>query len=477
MTYRPENQYRCTIIRGKSQSDLENLLPVYVSMVHSQCPCPEDRFRQGCNRALSRVLFHTDDYDSMPDSNQKTVDNHYTEVAGKLLGLYYISNDGYAFETELCQQLAETNDNSLFFKNLCYNFQFPNGAKKSNFIIDDLNHNIAIKPYCFVIALLAVAQQRAGAQRLTKQEIGYYVLNNLDVLQGGVSCQEVYERIMSDRANGIRRAKLQGSHDWQHIKEQFNMLELTGMVETDAEYIWLNSDEKEAIAIFSESTTPVFNVARYRTPMGRITPSLTADWVRYYGSRNQQLENASAQRTMSDVVLVDGTTQTVNRGAVGQSTVELGDQGEALVYSIERDRVSHYKNARFVNKVLLLGKVKGLGYDITSIEADENPARPEFARYIEVKSGNRYTEPDLNSTDWVATLNLSAKEWTAAEQYGEYYNIYIVYYIVKTKRVLVVRMKNPYDLYKAGRIEVYATAYRMSYDSSVLEKRYDGAQS
>ena len=83
----------------------------------------------------------------------------------------------------------------------------------------------------------------------------------------------------------------------------------------------------------------------------------------------------------------------------------------------------------------------------------------------------------MNSTDWVATLNLSAKEWTAAEQYGEYYNIYIVYYIVKTKRVLIVRMKNPYDLYKAGRIDVYATAYRMSYDSSVLEKRYDGAQS
>lgn len=50
---------------------------------------------------------------------------------------------------------------------------------------------------------------------------------------------------------------------------------------------------------------------------------------------------------------------------------------------------------RLVNKVLLLGKTKGLGYDISSIEAEMNLKFPEFARYIEVKSTKRVTTPSL----------------------------------------------------------------------------------
>lgn len=58
------------------------------------------------------------------------------------------------------------------------------------------------------------------------------------------------------------------------------------------------------------------------------------------------------------------------QGGAYKSTVDLGDEGEALVFRIEQERVRNYKE-RLVNKVLLLGKTKGLGYDISSIEADE----------------------------------------------------------------------------------------------------------
>ena len=43
------------------------------------------------------------------------------------------------------------------------------------------------------------------------------------------------------------------------------------------------------------------------------------------------------------------------------------------------------------NKVLLLGKQRGLGYDISSVEANENREEPEFARFVEVKSTKRVT--------------------------------------------------------------------------------------
>ena len=162
-------------------------------------------------------------------------------------------------------------------------------------------------------------------------------------------------------------------------------------------------------------------------------------------------------------------SQHAHSGAT-QSSVDLGDDGEALVYKLEKERVRQYKE-RLVNKVLLLGKTKGLGYDISSLEADENPNKPEFARYIEVKSTKRVTEPSFNK-DWIDSLNITAKEWVAAEQYGEYYNIYRVYF-TKSKTI-IVRIQNPYKKYQDKGLEVYPTIYQMNFGASVIEKRYEG---
>ena len=83
---------------------------------------------------------------------------------------------------------------------------------------------------------------------------------------------------------------------------------------------------------------------------------------------------------------------------------------------LEKKRVNA-THPRLVNKVLLLGKQRGLGYDISSVEADENREEPEFARFVEVKSTKRITEPDLGDNSWTDTINLTRKEWIAAKQY------------------------------------------------------------
>jgi hypothetical protein len=160
----------------------------------------------------------------------------------------------------------------------------------------------------------------------------------------------------------------------------------------------------------------------------------------------------------------------VAQSGATETSVDIGDDGEALVFRLEQDRVRNYKE-RLVNKVLLLGKTKGLGYDISSIEANENPIRPEFARYIEVKATKRVTEPSFNK-EWLDSLNITAKEWVAAEQYGEYYNIYRVYF-TKSKTI-IVRIQNPYQRYKDEEIEVYPTIYQMNFGTNVIEKRYEG---
>lgn len=468
--YNPENQYRCTIIRGKSQSDMEDLLPLYANIVHKYCPCEEQMFKANARRQISKALFATEAYATLDGSNQKTVDNHLTEIAGTLLGLYYPKNDGentIIYESASCKYLIENQDFPTFFKNLCLNFQFPNGAKWIQFVQTDIENNLNIKPFCYIVSLLYYAQQQKDKVLLSKQEIGYYVLNNLDVLQGNISCEEVYERIMYDRAHKIKRDKLSGSRDWQHIKEQFNLLELSNIIECDSTNLWLNPHESKAISIFLKNNGKVaFDCYKYDLETKQGKDSLLDDWRAYNGTFHKELHDINTHFN-TDVVIVDRDAQKVKGSAI-KSTVDLGDEGEALVFRLEQERVRNFKE-RLVNKVLLLGKTKGLGYDISSIEADENPAKPEFARYIEVKATKRITDPNFDKS-WGDSLNITAKEWIAAEQYGEYYNIYRVYFT--KNNTFVVRIKNPYKKAMDGEIEVYPTIYQMNFDASVIEKRY-----
>ena len=310
--------------------------------------------------------------------------------------------------------------------------------------------------------LLYIAQN--NKQLLSKQEIGYYVLNNLDVLQGKVPAQEVYDRIMSDRANGVKRPKLTGSKEWQHIKEQFNLLELANIIDHDSERIWLNKDEANAIALFIKSLkTPYFDLTSYNLSTKEGRKLMLQEWKEYNGRFNMELLSLDAP-TLS---ISSRDELKVAKIAI-KSTTDLGDEGEALVFKLEQDRVRAFKE-RLVNKVLLLGKTKGLGYDIASIEANENPNNPEFARYIEVKATKRTTRPSFNQT-WADSLNITRKEWIAAEQFGNAYNIYRVYF-TKTETI-VVRIHNPFALSKDGKIEVVPTIYQMDFGADVLQIRY-----
>lgn len=466
MSYNPENQYRCTIIRGKSQSKMEDLLPFYAQTVHKNCPCTKGEFDARCNKQVTKYFFGNENFDELTDGNRMTIRNHITEIMGKLLGLYYTTLDDMVYETDSCSFLLSTYDFPAFFKSICLNLQFPNFADSIQNLRDKIHHKTNIRPLCYVVAFLDYARKQAVNKAITKQEVGYYILNNLDVLQGNISIEDVYNRIMSDRKNKIKREKLSGSHDWQHIKEQINLLKLSNIVEADSEYIWLNDKEEKAIKLFcAKNKEPLFDLYKYNLESGDDKKQALADWMFYFGKMNSEISKMKTQFGIPPQT----SELKKEKGAVGVSSVELGDKGEAFVYRMECERVKAYK-ARLVNKVLLLGKTKGLGYDISSIEADENPDKPEFARYIEVKSTTRISEPSFNE-DWCDSLNLTSKEWIAAEQYGEYYNIYRVYF-TKTKTI-VIRINNPFKKANDGKIEVFPTNYQMDFTANVIKKQYE----
>ena len=243
--YNQNKQYRCTIIRGKSQAEIDNMLPAYSNILNSICPCKIADFAQAFNSLLSPYLREN-------SRKKKTLDNHRTEIAGKLFGMYY-EDSGYIYVSERTLKFLEDLDQPAFFKDVCFKFQFPNGMQKNNTIFQRVVDGISLKPYAFMLKSLLIAKENNLS--LTKKEIGYYILNSLDVLQGIATPEEVIEAIKEDKQKGIIRIiDTEGkasSYDYQHINEQLNYLELANLIRMGTDgVVELNFKEINTINLF-----------------------------------------------------------------------------------------------------------------------------------------------------------------------------------------------------------------------------------
>lgn len=462
--FNPDIQYRCTIIRGKAQKELDNLLPAYANIIAEICPCTKEDFDKNFNDELSNIIYKAN-FDLLDENNQKTIRNHITEIAGKLFGLYYF-NQNFIYESESNKKLLEDNDQPAFFKNLCLNFQFPNGTQKIQTIVERIDDNIKFKPFHFLLALISSAKK--SNVFLTKDEIAYYVLNAKQVLQGEISIEEVLTEILQDRKNNSSKKLEVTSFNTQHIREQLNLLALANLIFIDGDLVVLNQAETNTINLFiSELNEPLkFDIYKYNLSIDEEKKAMYSEWSEYFGKiavKDYELISTSIealQRVEVEKVVIPkkGTDHTI-----------LGDEGEEYVFTLEKNRVMA-THPRLTNKVLLLGNQRGLGYDISSVEANENIEEPEFARFIEVKSTKRITEPDLQDTTWIDTINLTRKEWIAAKQYRTAYNIYRVYF---TPNATIVRKINdPFDKNENGIITVLPTLYRMDFGSQSIDKQY-----
>lgn len=462
--FNPENQYRCTIIRGKAQNDLDNLLPSYSNFINENSPTDKENFNNRFNNYLSDI-FYESNFDKLSSNHRKTVRNHITEIAGKLFGLYYIKDD-IILESESCAKLVEDNDQPAFFKNLCLNFQFPNGTQKIQTIQERIENQINLKPFHFILATLKLA--KVEKTTLSKEEISYYILNAKEVLQGKISPNQVLQIILERRIKGIVKKLEPSSFNTQHIREQLNLLELSNLIRIIGHDVYLNSLEHIAIELFIKSLNqPLsFNIYDYDLSVIEEREIMYEDWAEYFSRVN--VENYNLLATSIEA-LQQKEDEPAKEKRKGIDHTILGDEGEEYVYNIEIDRVSSY-NKRLTNKVIMLGKQRGIGYDISSVEANENIEDPEFARFIEVKSTKRTTVPSLDDKSWVDTINLTRKEWVAAKQYKTAYNIYRVYF---THNETVIRkINNPFEKNESGVIRVLPTMYRMDFFSKSIDKQY-----
>ena len=465
--YDHTKQYRCTIIRGKSQKEMDDLLPAYAKVVDEICPCKADEFENRFNNAFQYYLPES-------ERTKKTLDNHRTEISGKLFGMYYFSPDGFVYESERTQKFLEDNDQPAFFKDICYKMQFPNGTQKQRTLAMRISDGICIRPNAFLIKFLCVA--KAANISITKKEIGYYILNSLDVLQGKASPYEVLEAVSYDKENGIERnisvPDKASSYSWQHINEQMNYLELANLIRiTDDKRVVLNPNEAKTIELFADgwNKKPEFDVYSYDLSTIENRKLFQYAWDAYFA----KISDCATQFATSASSLIVETTEPEQAEQKTKDShtnlIEFGDEGEEVVYEYEKKRVAAF-NQRLANKVLSLGKTKGLGYDIQSVIAEPGDMA-EFVKYIEVKSTKRLTCPDINDSLWVDTLNITRNEWVAAQQHKEFYSIFRVYFT--RDGIVMFVLSNISAKISDGQIQVVPTTYRVDFGNSAVDRIID----
>lgn len=464
--YDHTKQYRCTIIRGKSQKDMDDLLPAYAKVIDEICPCKAENFEEQFNNLFQRFIPES-------DRTKKTLDNHRTEISGKLFGMYFFDEDGMVYESERTKKFLCDNDQPAFFKDICYKMQFPNGMQKSQTVAQRVNDKISVRPNSFVLKLLQVAE--TAKISITKKDIGYYVLNSLDVLRGNANPYEVLDAISKDKKSGIERTiSVPGkalSYCYQHINEQINYLELANLIWiTDEKYVVLNPNEKDTITLFADKwdSKPDFDVYSFSLDTRENKKAFQFSWDFYFS----KLSDVSDKFKTSVEALVSEyktDVKTANKEKKARNNLtEFGDEGEELVFKYEKDRVSSF-STRLANKVLWLGKTKGLGYDIQSVIAEPGEME-EFVKYIEVKSTKRLTCPNVNDTLWIDTLNITRNEYMAARQHKEFYSIFRVYF---TRDGIYVFVLNNVDKkLSEKKIVAVPTTYRVDFSQDSVDSSF-----
>lgn len=464
--YNPENQHRCTIIRGKGMRQLDDLLPRYAQIINDLCPCHKEEFDAAFNERLHDILSGV----------IKTMDNHRTEIAGKLFGMYFVDENDIVYASERTLRYISNGDQPEFFKDICFKLQFPNGMDSLLTMQDKMEYGISIRPISYLLNFLMYAESRGVVA--TRSEIGYFILNNLDVLQGGVNPKQVYDQVVKYRKDGIEvKVETPGketSYTIQHIREQLNLMEVANLIRTNGEDVHINPVEKEVCDYISQywDVEPDFKMYDYDIGDLECRKELKFKWQKYYShihktetSFETTIEAIQFNLTKKVSELKSKTPEELERSARAKDNMKLGDDGEEYVYRYEKERVAQH-NKRLANKVILLGKTKGIGYDIQSVIAD-GTAKSEFVKFIEVKSTKRTTLPKHDS-DWKDSFGLTRNEWVAAQQYGESYSFYRVYFT--SEQTVVYIITDPYGKDYRGELRCLPLTYRLDFTEDVVDK-------
>lgn len=461
MSYNASKQFRCDIVRTRAVSKIDDLLPIYAKIIHDICPCSESDFVESFNFELKNYLL------SIGSSvAKKALNNHRTETAKTLFGMYYVDQIGIVHESERTEKYLKDGDQPAFFKDFCYKLQFPSGMTKQQKLEERISKGVSIYPYRFLLAVLQKALKEGVT--LNVRELGYYVLNSEDVLCGLATPDEVVKAIKDDQKAGVRYNIDTGKNtpwDWEHIEGMINYLALANLVTINGKKrmghersVTINSLEASAVKIFVDGTNESlkFDVLSYDRSTIKKRKEFQLAWDKYNASLSDKY---SCFYTMPSALGVSFTTTSTKASKRAAHTAAIGKIGESYVYDYEIERVNKI-DPSYCSLIRDRSAERGIGFDIESIVGvGTSPTTP---KYIEVKTTTRVTAPSVKS--FIDSINITRNEWNAAKTFKDSYFVYRVY-ITKGK-VFIFVIGSIVEKEELSLLEVSAPLYEVKFDVS-----------
>lgn len=423
--------FRIHHVRSRFKSQVENVLVFMATNISDLGKLENFEFKEKLNEMIRQ-------YPGNMDAKQKTINNWRTEISS-LFGLF-IEYGEFTEPGRRAKELTEDQDLVKFFKTFLFNFEYPGAHLKNHEIVKLCKMGIKFQPAKYILKVYKAAEAVEGKTiYLTKSEVTHCIFNDLRCTRDNQDPSEVWKRIKNNRELGV-------SYDSRgdvvrYAGDILDYMEIANLLSFRGGKFFLNKIESFYIDLFTDSD---YSFNGYSDSIGDETIGISQvsavklEWFNYVNRDMADIDFTTNVETYIEIdfsqkkqeILVD-LNDHIN-SAQKLSTAIVGNSGESLIISYERQKLIDKGFPSLTNLVNFIPTPLGVGYDIQSFEADGS----ELRKYIEVKTTISNRALSFNS------FHITPNEWRTAMSVKERYYVYRLQLSQYTKKLFILN-----DLY------------------------------
>jgi len=409
-----EYYYRIHHIRPRFKENVESVLFFIANKLNDLERKPSQEFKELFIEELK--LFPGNFSKSL-----KTINNWRTEISA-LFG-FVIEENGYTYPSNRAIELSEKQDLIEFFKIFLYNFQYPGAHLKPVEVVSMVNSGIKFKPAQYILKLFkCVDEVPSGERYLSKAEVCHLVFNDLRCTRDCEAPENVWQRILRNREQDVK-------YDWtgdviRYAGDILDYMEIANLLKTYNGYnFWINRNEEVAIGNFVTGDDDFKGYDSYIAKKQITINEAKEQSPNWFSYVNRDMSESNFSTDVFALVTEDeeqysemrdhalslfGTK--LEKGNI--TTKEIGDLGESIAHEHECNRIKEAGRPDLVHLIKLIPTHFSVGYDLQSIETNEQK------RLIEVKS-------TISSKPLMfKSFHLTTNEWRSADSYKDRYYVY-----------------------------------------------------
>jgi hypothetical protein len=434
-----EHYFRLHHVRPRFKGDIESVLLFMATEISRLSGTLKEEFNKKLNDAIKM-------YPGNEIKNDKTIDNWRTEIAA-LFSFYFEYSDDTIFAGTRAKELAEKQDLVEMFKIFLFLFQYPGGHIKAEKILEMIESGIHFKPAQYILKVLQAGETDTGNRTfLLREEVCHCIFNDLRCTRDNEEPLIVWKRIKTNRYNEYNYDKT--GDVVRYAGDILDYMEIANLLNCyDNNKYYINKFETEAVMKFINSNQWFFG---YDSMIKHKKGSLDAinneneNWFNY---ANKKINETNLQTNILTLIStgaeeeneikeenLESFKKSIENNDNSIDSKTIGDMGESLVHSHECQRIKLGGREDLIHLIKRIPTQLAIGYDIQSLELDEQK------RYIEVKTTISSKPIQFNK------FHMTTNEWVVAESNHDRYFIYRLLLSKHTIRLYIIQ--DPVGLYK-----------------------------